>query len=217
MLPAESKTSRHSTGGERGGRLSRPASGQPPSLFRQMATAATPPRSGFSALLPAEPAPIEAPPSAADTAPDWNPDDSTIESMSRPFRNGEDTTSEKAVEHAIEMVVLERLKALFPSTMNQQTEVMAPMIAEEVFTWACPEAGDFETQCTPDSPARSGYRKLPILHTPTTDAERLETYKTATDVHIRCLRPVPHQIPTWGHLLVHTCEFPAVCRVRRYG
>ena len=33
---------------------------------------------------------------------------------------------------------------------------------------------------------------------------------------IRYLRPVPHQTPTWEHLLVHTCEFPAACRVRRY-
>ena len=112
----------------------------------------------------------------------WDPDKSSIEEISRPFRTGANTTAADAVQTAIKMVVLERLKALFPSTMNQQTEVMAPMIAEEVFTWACPEAGDFEIQCTPDSPARSGYRKLPILHTPTTDAERLETYKTATDV-----------------------------------
>ena len=97
--------------------------------------------------------------------------------MSRPFRDGEDTTAEKAVEKAIEMVVLERLKALFPSTMNQQTDVMALMVADEVFTWACPGAGDFETQCTPDSPARSGYRKLPVLHTPTSDP-----YQTAEDV-----------------------------------
>ena len=139
-----------------------------------MATAATPPRSGFSEPLPAEPDPVESQPLEADAAPDWDPDSSTIEVVSRPFRNGEDTTAEKAVETAIEMVVMERLKALFPSTMNQQTGVMALMIANEVFTWACPGAGDYETQCTPDSPARSGYRKLPVLHTPTSF-----TYKTA--------------------------------------
>ena len=98
-----------------------------------MATAATPPRSGFSEPLPAEPDPVESQPLEADAAPDWDPDSSTIEVVSRPFRNGEDTTAEKAIETAIEMVVLERLKALFPSTMNQQTGVMALMIANEVF------------------------------------------------------------------------------------
>ena len=147
-----------------------------------MASTTTPTRSPFSALLPAESAPVESRPAAAATAPVWDPDKSSIEEIARPFRTGSNATAANAVQTAIKMVVLERLKALFPSTMNQQTEVMAPMIAEEVFTWACPEAGDFEIQCTPDSPARSGYRKLPILHTPTTDAERLETYKTATDV-----------------------------------
>ena len=147
-----------------------------------MASTTTPPLSPFSAILPEESAPVESRPAAAATAPVWDSDKSSIEEIARPFRTGSNATAANAVQTAIKMVVLERLKALFPSTMNQQTEVMAPMIAEEVFTWACPEAGDFETQCTPDSPARSGYRKLPILHTPTTAAARLETYKTATDV-----------------------------------
>ena len=85
--------------------------------------------------------------------------------------------SRDAVEKAIESVVLERLKALFPSTMKQLTTVGALMVANEVFTWACPGAGDYEIQCTPDSKARSGHRKLPALHSP-----KSSTYKTAGDV-----------------------------------
>ena len=113
-------------------------------------------------------------PRAEDAAPVYDPDSSTVDAMSRPFRDGDDRTAEEAVEKAIETVVLERLKALFPSTMKQQTSVMALMIANEVFTWACTGAGDCETQCTPDSTARSGYRKLPVLH-----SSKSSTCKTA--------------------------------------
>ena len=72
-----------------------------------MATAATPPRSGFSEALPAEPDQVESRSPAEDAAPDWDLDSSTVDAMSLPFRDGEDTTAEKAVEKAIEMVVLE--------------------------------------------------------------------------------------------------------------
>ena len=48
--------------------------------------------------------------------------------------------SRDAVEKAIESVVLERLKALFPSTIKQQTSVGALMVANEVFdALACVE------------------------------------------------------------------------------
>ena len=60
--------------------------------------------------------------------------------------------------------------------MKQQTSVGALMVANEVFSWACPGAGDYKTQCTPDSQVRSGYRKLPALYSPTA------RYKTAGDV-----------------------------------
>ena len=62
--------------------------------------ASPPAPSGFSEPLPAEPDPVESQPLEADAAPDWDPDSSTIEAMSRLFRDGEDTTAEKAVEQA---------------------------------------------------------------------------------------------------------------------
>ena len=78
----------------------------------------------------------------------FDPDNSIVDAMSRPFRDGDDSTAEDAVEKAIETVVLERLKALFLPTMKQQTTVGGLMVANEVFSWACPGAGGFEIQCT---------------------------------------------------------------------